>query len=130
MVSKGMKRYRQRSDDQAALVLPNDAMIDPEAVFGRKAPLRLEIGFGHGGFLSQMAASHPDEGLHRYRGPRNPRHEKPPIGRISAARIMFVLSVVMRINYCEAASPKAHSNGRIFYSQTPGRKCAIAVAAM
>ena len=61
MVSTGMKRYRQRSDEQAALVLPNDAMIDPNAVFGRKAPLRLEIGFGHGGFLSQMAASHPDE---------------------------------------------------------------------
>lgn len=62
MVSSGMKRYRRRSEAQAQLVGADDEnVIDPIALFGRKAPLRLEIGFGHGRFLSQMAASHPDE---------------------------------------------------------------------
>jgi tRNA (guanine-N7-)-methyltransferase len=62
MVSSGMRKYRQRSDEQARLVgsADND-VIDPAVLFGRSAPLRLEIGFGHGRFLSQMAAAHPDE---------------------------------------------------------------------
>jgi tRNA (guanine-N7-)-methyltransferase len=37
-----------------------DGMIDPVAVFGRRAPLVLEIGFGMGGSLAQMALEHPD----------------------------------------------------------------------
>ena len=61
MVSSGMKRYRVRSAEQARLV--GDAtsgVIDPAALFGRRAPLRLEVGFGHGSFLSRMAAAHPE----------------------------------------------------------------------
>ncbi|TVR40131.1 MAG: tRNA (guanosine(46)-N7)-methyltransferase TrmB [Planctomycetota bacterium] len=62
MVSTGMKRYRVRSDDQRQLILDNaEALQDPATLFGRRAPLRLEIGFGHGRFLSQMAACHPEE---------------------------------------------------------------------
>jgi len=63
MVSTGMKRYRRRSAAQARLVGDDggDAPVDPLACFGRAAPLRLEIGFGHGEFLSRMAAAHPDE---------------------------------------------------------------------
>ncbi|MBV8035153.1 tRNA (guanosine(46)-N7)-methyltransferase TrmB [Roseateles sp.] len=34
--------------------------IDPEAVFGRKAPLVLEIGFGMGGATAEIAATLPD----------------------------------------------------------------------
>lgn len=34
--------------------------LDPAAVFGREAPLTLEIGFGNGEALSQAAADHPD----------------------------------------------------------------------
>jgi tRNA (guanine-N7-)-methyltransferase len=61
MVSTGMKRYRQRSAAQASLIDDGIAPLDPQETFGRCAPLRLEIGFGHGEFLSQMAALHPDE---------------------------------------------------------------------
>lgn len=62
MVSTGMKRYRVRTDAQAALVgTRSDELLDPRALFGRQAPLRLEIGFGHGEFISAMAAAHPDE---------------------------------------------------------------------
>lgn len=62
MVSTGMKRYRVRTEAQAALVGPRgDDLLDPGALFGRRAPLRLEIGFGHGEFISAMAAAHPAE---------------------------------------------------------------------
>ncbi len=62
MVSTGMKRYRVRTAAQATLVGDQERLpLDPSALFGRRAPLRLEIGFGHGEFLSQMAALHPDE---------------------------------------------------------------------
>lgn len=61
MVSSGMKRYRVRSDAQAHLVGARGSdPIDPAELFGRRAALRLEIGFGHGRFLSQMAAAHPE----------------------------------------------------------------------
>ena len=33
--------------------------IDPQALFGRHAPLMLEIGFGNGEALAHMAANHP-----------------------------------------------------------------------
>lgn len=58
-----MRRYRQRSDAQASLIgdHADQAPLDPVALFGRHAPLRLEVGFGHGRFLSQMAAAHPEE---------------------------------------------------------------------
>ena len=62
MVSPGMKRYRVRTEAQASLVgARGDELIDPAALFARRAPLRLEIGFGHGEFISAMAAAHPDE---------------------------------------------------------------------
>jgi tRNA (guanine-N7-)-methyltransferase len=37
-----------------------DGMIDPIAIFGRRAPLVLEIGFGMGGSLAAMAKAHPE----------------------------------------------------------------------
>lgn len=62
MVSPGMKRYRVRTEAQASLVgSRGDELFDPAVLFGRQAPLRLEIGFGHGEFISAMAAAHPDE---------------------------------------------------------------------
>jgi tRNA (guanine-N7-)-methyltransferase len=62
MVSTGMKRYRVRTEAQASLVGPRgDGLLDPSPLFGRNAPLRLEIGFGHGEFISAMAQAHPDE---------------------------------------------------------------------
>ena len=62
MVSPGMRKYRVRSEAQASLVgAPGDGMIAPADLFGRLAPLRLEIGFGHGEFISAMATVHPDE---------------------------------------------------------------------
>lgn len=62
MVSKGMRRYRHRSTAHRRLI--DEAVegnIDFQQCFGRVAPVRLEIGFGHGEFISQMAASHPEE---------------------------------------------------------------------
>jgi len=57
-----MKRYRTRTDQQAKLVGERASdELDLAAVFARRAPVRLEIGFGHGEFISQMAAAHPDE---------------------------------------------------------------------
>jgi tRNA (guanine-N7-)-methyltransferase len=62
MVSCGMRRFRVRSTDQATLVGSGGReLLDFRALFGRVAPIRLEIGFGHGEFISQMAASHPEE---------------------------------------------------------------------
>jgi len=62
MVSAGMKQYRTRTAEQARLVGERGGeRLDFPALFGRRAHVRLEIGFGHGEFISQMAAAHPDE---------------------------------------------------------------------
>jgi tRNA (guanine-N7-)-methyltransferase len=62
MVSTGMRRYRVRTPTQASLVGERaKTVLDPKVLFKRNAPLRLEIGFGHGEFISQMAAAHPAE---------------------------------------------------------------------
>ena len=62
MVSPGMKKYRTRTDEQARLIGEHGGEpLDFPTLFGRQAPVRLEIGFGHGEFISQMAAAHPDE---------------------------------------------------------------------
>ena len=62
MVTPGMRRYKNRTDAQASLVGPEgNGLLDPPALFGRTAPLRLEIGFGHGEFISGMAEAHPEE---------------------------------------------------------------------
>jgi len=62
MVSSGMRKFRVRSERQATLVGDDTgATLDLPTLFGRRAPVRLEIGIGHGEYLSQMAAVHPDE---------------------------------------------------------------------
>ncbi len=63
MVAAGMRRYRVRSSAHATLVGPSgDDVVDPAALFpGHTGPLRLEIGCGHGEFISQLAAAHPAE---------------------------------------------------------------------
>jgi tRNA (guanine-N7-)-methyltransferase len=64
MVSTGMKRYRVRSDQQATLVGTRDeGVLDVAALFGDASPrpLRVDIGFGHGEFIADMARSHPQE---------------------------------------------------------------------
>ncbi len=38
-----------------------DTAIDPVALFGRSAPLHLEIGFGMGHALFELASTHPEE---------------------------------------------------------------------
>lgn len=37
-----------------------EGILDPEAIFGNRNPLHVEIGSGKGEFLSQYAALHPD----------------------------------------------------------------------
>jgi tRNA (guanine-N7-)-methyltransferase len=68
MVTAGMRRYKVvRSAAQDALIgQPGTDALDPVALFGAlpsgdSRPLRLEIGFGHGEFITAMAAAHPDE---------------------------------------------------------------------
>ncbi|TVR12207.1 MAG: tRNA (guanosine(46)-N7)-methyltransferase TrmB [Planctomycetota bacterium] len=61
MVASGMRRYRQRKPEHDQLILQPNGPLEPSAIFARTAKLRLEIGFGHGRFLSQMAAAHPEE---------------------------------------------------------------------
>ena len=54
-------RSQQRALDELLPVygLPSGGFIDPATVFGRKAPLSLEIGFGNGDSLATMAAQDP-----------------------------------------------------------------------
>jgi len=40
---------------------PGDALLDLDALFGRQAPRVLEIGFGMGDALAEMAANHPEQ---------------------------------------------------------------------
>lgn len=55
-----MRRYRRTTTDEDALIGEGgDVPIVPGDAFGRAAPLRLEIGCGHGEFISQMAQVHP-----------------------------------------------------------------------
>ena len=63
-----MRRYRRRTPLQETLIGNNDSSdatgavpIDPPTLFGRDAPVRFEVGFGHGEFIRQLAATHPDE---------------------------------------------------------------------
>jgi len=52
---------RRALDDYApTYCLPIDRVFDPVGVFGRQAPLFLEIGFGNGECLAAMAANRPD----------------------------------------------------------------------
>lgn len=62
MVSQAMRRYKLRSPSEAALVgPPGDGLIDAQALFGRRARLRVDLGSGHGEFVTAMAAHHPEE---------------------------------------------------------------------
>jgi tRNA (guanine-N(7)-)-methyltransferase len=61
MVRAGMRRYRVRTADQASLIADDGGRLDLAALFGAAGLVRCEIGFGHGEFISRMAASHPDE---------------------------------------------------------------------
>jgi len=67
MVTAGMRRYRVRTTQQASLVGPgDDGVLDIPALFpalSLQAPLRLEIGFGHGEFITALAQTHPQERL-------------------------------------------------------------------
>lgn len=42
-------------------VLPGDDVLDFASLFGRRAPVHLEIGFGNGEALAAMAAAHPEQ---------------------------------------------------------------------
>lgn len=60
MASPAMRRYRRTTTVEDALIGVADASpIVPVELFARRAPLRLEIGCGHGEFISQLAAAHP-----------------------------------------------------------------------
>lgn len=57
-----MTRAQQRALAQCWARFGVDAgavLLDPEALFGRRAPLVLEIGFGDGESLAAMAVAHP-----------------------------------------------------------------------
>ena len=62
MSTSAMRRYRQTTAAQDGLIGDRGAeRLDLEILFGRAAPRRLEIGCGHGEFISQMAQAHPAE---------------------------------------------------------------------
>jgi len=67
MVTAGMRRYRVRTAQQASLVGPADGeALDLPTLFpeqSTQSPLRLEIGFGHGEFITALAQEHPHERL-------------------------------------------------------------------
>ncbi len=54
---------QQRAYDELAPALRiayGEALLDPAAIFGRRAPLVLEIGFGMGETTARIAAEHPE----------------------------------------------------------------------
>lgn len=59
-MTRGQKRALERHWTRYGIDRPAAGPIEPEAVFGRVAPLVLEIGFGMGESLLVMAAAHPD----------------------------------------------------------------------
>jgi tRNA (guanine-N7-)-methyltransferase len=65
MVTAGMRRYKVRTDLQATLIGERGSdRLDLVRLFPpAPAPslLRLEIGFGHGEFISALARAHPDD---------------------------------------------------------------------
>jgi len=62
MTTPAMRRYRTTTTAQDVLIgEPGESRLDLDALFGRAAPRRLELGCGHGEFISQMAQAHPDE---------------------------------------------------------------------
>ncbi len=62
MSASAMRRYRRTSDAQQDLIgNAGDARLVLDTLFDRQAPRRLEIGCGHGEFISQMAQLHPHE---------------------------------------------------------------------
>lgn len=67
MVTAGMRRYRVRTAQQASLVGPADeGVLELESLFPQQSPgspIRLEIGFGHGEFITALAREHPQERL-------------------------------------------------------------------
>lgn len=59
-ITSGQKKALEESWDQYALKI-DDGMINPEKLFGRKAGLVLEIGFGNGDSLIKMMAEEPEK---------------------------------------------------------------------
>ena len=53
---------KAREIGQRALITPDDRVftIDPPAIFGRRAPVEIEIGAGKGEFIVECAAEFPD----------------------------------------------------------------------
>lgn len=59
-ITEGQKRAFDQAWEHYGLSLL-DGVIDPQAVFGRKAPLVLEVGFGMGDSLLEMVQNEPDK---------------------------------------------------------------------
>lgn len=59
-MTKGQQRAMEELWPVYGLSLAQGAPIDFDMVFGRQAPLTLEIGFGDGGALLEMAIRHPE----------------------------------------------------------------------
>lgn len=60
-ITKGQARALRELWPQFELPSPDAVPINFEQVFGRHAPIILEIGFGDGGALFEMAKGHPDQ---------------------------------------------------------------------
>ncbi len=58
-LTPGQKRALEEMLPQYGLPAPPE-VIDPIAVFGRRAPLTVEVGFGNGEVLAHLAATHPE----------------------------------------------------------------------
>jgi len=60
-LTKGQQRALDQLWPQYGLVADKEVPIDLERIFSRKAPVVLEIGFGDGGALAEIAAANPDK---------------------------------------------------------------------
>lgn len=66
----GRKASRMRPAERQALLMylesirvPDDHVITPEETFGQRGPLFVEIGFGKGEFLYNLATRHPEANI-------------------------------------------------------------------
>ncbi|MEW8029824.1 MAG: tRNA (guanosine(46)-N7)-methyltransferase TrmB [Candidatus Thiodiazotropha sp.] len=60
-LTEGQQRAFQALWPHYGLMLEGQHPLDLSALFGREAPVTLEIGFGNGEALAQIAARHPDQ---------------------------------------------------------------------
>jgi hypothetical protein len=97
--------------------------LDLAEIFGRDAPRILEIGFGMGDALAEMALAHPEND---YLGIEV---HQPGVGRLLAKLLMSVFFVMTPLRFCKNRLPMSHWMGCCCFSLIRGTKSVTTNAA-